>query len=324
METTPTSRTVLHWRRHAFPIHWEREFGRNGPLMLEVGFGDGRFTVQSAQLEPELNIVGLEVSTASLMRAKKRVEHLGLNNIRLAKANAFFAIRHLFAPESLAVIIVNFPDPWPKEKHTKHRLLQHRFFTVAATRLVPGGEIRLATDHPEYLAFAESEALASGLFATSAPEPPQRVFETKYALKWRDQGKPLYYRVFTKTAHPTEVYPPLQRSETMPHSILTGSAPTIPAFDKLVFDAGGGHVIVHEAATVNTEHTRVLFRVSVDEPDLHQQLLIVLQERKSGEFIVRLEPFGDPVITKAVRGAIGAITDWLATQAGVTAAARHY
>ena len=292
--------------------------------MLEVGFGDGRFTVQSAALQPELNIVGLEVSTASLMHAKKRIDNAGTTSIRLAKANAFFAIRHLFAPESLSVIIVNFPDPWPKEKHTKNRLLQDRFFQMAATRLVPGGEIRLATDHPEYLAFAESEARGTGIFSVDAPEPPQRVFETKYALKWRDQGKPLYYRVFTKTGTPNQDYPPLQRSETMPHSILAGATPTIPAFDKLVFDSADGHVIVHEAALAQTEHTRVLFRVSVDEPDLHQQLLIVLQERSSGEYIVRLEPFGDPVITKAVRGAIGALTDWLAEHTEITATARHY
>lgn len=110
----------------------------------------------------------------------------------------------------------------------------------------------------------------------------------------------------------------------MPHSILTGATPSIPAFDKLVFDSADGHVIVHEAATANTGHTRVLFRVSVDEPDLHQQLLIVLQERKSGEYIVRLEPFGDPVITKAVRGAIGALTDWLSAHTEIAVTARHY
>lgn len=317
---------VVPWRSGPFPRTWDNDFGRNGSLLVEIGFGNGIFTTQLAQQQPDLNIVGLEVATSSLVRTKKSVQNQALQNIRLMKVDAFFAIQHLFAPESIDTIIVNFPDPWPKEKHTKHRLLQNRFYQVAASRLVPDGEIRLATDHPEYLAFAEAEARASGLFTVTAPEPPTLAFNTKYAKRWKEEGKPLHYRVFVKARNPQETYPPLQRSETMPHATLTGPHPTLPSFDKLVARTGRAEetVIVHEAATVDTPKTRVLFRVSVDEQDLHQQILVVLQERATEEYIVRLEPFGDPVITPAVRAAIGTVTDWLRDSAGLHVTARHY
>lgn len=317
---------VVPWRSGPFPRNWADDFGRNGPLLLEIGFGNGVFTTQLAQQRPDLNIVGLEVATSSLVRTKKSVQNAAIPNIRLMKVDAFFGIQHLFGPETLDTIIVNFPDPWPKEKHTKHRLLQDRFYQVAATRLVPGGEIRLATDHPEYLSFAEEEARASGVFEVTSPEPPELAFNTKYAKRWKEEGKPLFYRVFVKTGTPTESYPPLQRSETMPHATLTGPQPTLPSFDKLVARTGNAAdtVIVHEAATVDSPKTRVLFRVSVDEQDLHQQVLVVLQEREQDEYIVRLEPFGDPVITPAVRAAIGTVTDWLEEEAGLSVTARHY
>lgn len=323
---------LLPWRRLPFPVPWEQVFGADRPLHLEVGFGDGRFTVRRALDEPHQDFVGLEISSVSVQRARARVAREGAENVRLMKVGANFAVQHLFGPGSLASIVVNFPDPWPKERHVENRLLQRSFFRLAATRLAPAGEIRLATDHPEYLAFARSESEASHVFEQIEAEPPAAVFETKYALKWRAQGKPLYYQIFRKREEPTETFPPLERPTIMPHALLKGSVPSDIPFEKRVAPYAGGHVILHEVAASLADESdeatragqRLLVRVTVDEPDIRQQLLVVVQQRTPTEAIVRIEPFGDPIITKAVRGAVHLTTEWLLDQTDMALQARNY
>ena len=320
-------RAYVAWRRAPFPVDWPQAFGRAAPLHLEVGFGDGRFTVRRALEAPHEDYVGLEVSTVSVQRALARIRRQRVGNVRVAKVGAAVALRQLFAPHGLQSITVNFPDPWPKERHERHRLLRRPFFAMAASRLVAGGEIRLATDHPEYLAFARDEGRADGRYELVDGTPPAAVFETKYALKWREQGKPLFYQVF-RLDRPSDVHPShLEALATMPHAFLKGTFPDpdrLPSDAKRVEAYADAHVIVHEGAQVLGGRDRWLFRVTVDEADLTQQLLVVAQRRESGAVIVRLERFGDPLITPAVRGAVHAVAEWLVEHAGFEVTERNY
>jgi len=349
-ERAPLS-PLLPWRTRPFPVDWSAEFGRSGDLHLEIGFGDGRYTVRRAADEPEADFVGLEISSASVQRALKRVRREGARNVRLAKAGAQFALRHLFAEHALTGIVVNFPDPWPKERHADRRLLQRSFFDLAASRLRHGGAVRLATDHPEYLAFALAEAEASGSFEARPTTPPDAVFETKYALKWKAQGKALHYVEFRYDGSPTQDFPHLERPTAMPHALFTGTLPPAAPFAKVVLPYGAGHVILHEvarsfgplgsdaserahtpaeaaavAAPNEGEATRPRWwvRASVDEPDIRQHLLVLVQQRSEHEVIVRLEPFGDPIITPTVRGAVHAVSEWLAAATTLQLRARNY
>lgn len=316
---------LLAWRQLPFPAAWDEEFGAAGPLLLEVGFGDGRFTERLARERAEARVVGLEVSSGSLQRALRRLKRAGLGNVRLAKVGAQFALRQLFAAASLEAVNVNFPDPWPKERHVGRRLLQRSFFELAAARLQPGGEIRFATDHPDYLDFALREAAASGLYDALSPTPPAAVFETKYALKWRAQGIALNYVVFRRNDAAAPVAAHLERPKTMPHALFTGSLPDEAALEKVVIEYQGGHVILHDAAKVmGSARPAWLIRASVDEDDLKQQLLVLVAEREPGEVIVRLEPFGDPIITPVARGAVHAASQWLEAHTALTAKARNY
>lgn len=317
----------LLWRQHAFPITWSQVFAREAPLHLEVGFGDGRFTVRRALEHPDQSFVALEISTVSISRVLNKLKKSDIQNVRVLKLGAQFAVRHLFAPASLDSITVNFPDPWPKDKHVHHRLLQRRFFELASNRLKIGGTIALATDHPEYLAFAQQEALVSGVFELKGDTPPPAVFETKYALKWKLQGKPLFYQVFLNRGSSFN-FPFIERSD-MPHALLRGQLPQQITFTKQVVPYAEGHVIVHEvlkslAAEDQLEEGRWLFRVTIDEPDLKQQVLIVVKRRQDDEYIVRFEPFGDPVLTATARGAVHAVTEWLLTLPGIHLKARNY
>ncbi len=326
LDTEPSG-PLLPWRRYPFPIDWDAQFGSEGPLHLEVGFGDGRYTVRRAKDEPEGQFVGLEISSASLQRALRKVRAERLNNVRLLKIGATFAVRHLFAPHSLQTVTVNFPDPWPKARHENNRLLRAPFFELASSRLQPGGKILLATDHPDYLAFARTEAEKTGLYALYETEPPAAVFETKYALKWKAQGKPLHYQVFEYRGGETPLHPPLERVETMPHALLNGTLPaSFDKFEKQVVSYAAGHVILHEVlrGVGSDEGERLLVRATVDEPDLKQGLLVVVGRREGDELIVRLEPFGDPVITPTARGAVHAVTEWLLTLPEIEVKKRAY
>ncbi|HEX7004382.1 MAG TPA: tRNA (guanosine(46)-N7)-methyltransferase TrmB [Trueperaceae bacterium] len=325
-EVQALPQTLLPWRRLPFPAPWDEIFGSRSPLHLEIGFGDGRYTARRALANPEERFVGLEISTASVMRAVRRMKRDGARNVRLLKVGAQFAVRHLFEPASLSSITVNFPDPWPKERHEKNRLLNRRFLRLAASRLCTGGELLLATDHPDYLEFSRSEARQTGLFDLEARDPPAAVFETKYALKWREQGKPLYYQAFLLRPGPVPEFPILERPAQMPHALLTGTPPVEPQFSKRALEYGDGHVILHEVVrSLSSElPERLLVRVTVDEPDLKQQLLVAVQRRDGGELIVRLEPFGDPIITKTARGAVHGVTEWLLEQPGVRVLERNY
>ncbi len=326
-EHQPAASPLLAWRRLPFPTDWGQAFNVAGPLVVEVGFGDGRFTVRRALAEPESRFVGLEVSSGSLQRALRRVQRAGVTNVRLMKAGAHVALRQLFAPGSVDALVVNFPCPWPKERHARHRLLQRSFFELAAERVKEGGEVRLATDHPDYLEFALSEAQLSGLFEATWPEAPADVFETKYALKWREQGKPLHYVVFRRNSAAAPMTPTWERPETMPHALLRGRLPKAATFEKRVLRYADGHVILHELAQVlggEDGADRWLVRSTVEEPDLRQQLLVVAQQRAPEEVIVRLETFGDPLITPTTRGTVHAVTDWLEGATDLEVTARNY
>lgn len=329
---------ILPWRQKDFPIRWGEEFANDAPLHLEVGFGDGRFTLRRALEHPNENFVALEISTTSISRLLHKLRKAKIENVRMLKLGAQFAVKHLFAASSLESITVNFPDPWPKDKHVDHRLLQRSFYYVAANRLRTGGTIRLATDHPEYLAFAKEEAVSSNVFTLRDDVAPEAVFATKYALKWKAQGKPLYYQTFESLgsdAPATDIYPLNSERSCMPHALLTGQLPKNPEFTKQVMPYEDGYVIVHELlqslgsdndedASDTHSKERWLFRVTIDEPDLKQQVLIIAKRREDDEYIVRFEPFGDPVLTKAARGAVHAVTEWLLSFPSLHLKARNY
>lgn len=316
---------LVTWRAGPFPLDFEAVLGSAGPLHLEVGFGDGRYTSRRALEHPGERFVGIELSGVSVLRALRRMRRERVANVALLKGDARFILRHAFAPGALHSITVNFPDPWPKGRHEDNRLLNRGFFALAASRLVPGGRVLLATDHPGYLEFAREEAAASGFFAPGAGDPPAAVFETKYALKWRAQGLGLHYQPFERTGRAPEEFPILERPDEMPHSLLRGELPRPETFEKRVLPWEGGHVILHEAALTAGEHGRWLVRATVDEPELRQQVLLVLQKRGPGdELIVRLESFGDPIVTPAVRGAVHAVTEWALEHPGVTLMDRRY
>lgn len=125
-------------------------YGREAPLGLEIGFGMGQALVDWAQQRPDWNLLGLEVYQPGLGSAMLGLERLGLDNVRLLECPAEAVLDQRLASESLDEARIFFPDPWPKKRHHKRRLLQPDFAALLASRLKPGGVVWVATDWEDY------------------------------------------------------------------------------------------------------------------------------------------------------------------------------
>ncbi len=311
--------------RLTIPTPPEHLFGRAGPLVMEVGFGDGWFLAHLARAHPAWNVLGAEVSVGSVTRAFKKIRREGFNNVRLYLGHARFVVRNVLPRRSLHRVYVNFPDPWPKQRHHERRLLRASFFRLLSTRLESGGALLLTTDHAAYFDFALAEARATGLFAVEQRPPPTATLQTKYARKWRAQDLTIRHVVFTKTAEADEPFAPtVETHEAMHHALLEGALPPIETFEKIVHRFKGGHVIVLEAFRAVGE-AGLVFVVRIEEEDLTQEVLVeVRPTRKAKEGVfVGIKPFGQPLVTRGTKEAVRAVTDWLEHQ-GMTLAGRFF
>lgn len=128
----------------------EAWFGRSAPLVLEIGCGTGVSTVAMAADEPDLDVIAVEVYRRGLAQLLTGVDHSGLTNVRLVRGDGVDVLEHLLAAGSLTAVRTFFPDPWPKVRHHKRRLLQPETMALIADRLRPGGILHTATDHADY------------------------------------------------------------------------------------------------------------------------------------------------------------------------------
>ncbi|MBF6127965.1 tRNA (guanosine(46)-N7)-methyltransferase TrmB [Nocardia brasiliensis] len=132
------------------PLDAAAWFGREAPLVIEIGCGTGTATAAMAQAEPHLNLIGIEVYQPGLAQLVQRIEREQIPNIRLLRGDAVDVLENMVADESLTGVRVFFPDPWPKARHHKRRLLQPATFTLIANKLKSGGVLHVATDHAGY------------------------------------------------------------------------------------------------------------------------------------------------------------------------------
>jgi tRNA (guanine-N7-)-methyltransferase len=151
-------------------------FQRPQPLHVEMGSGDGSFLVQYAALHPELNFIGVERLLGRLRKIDRKGQRAGLTNMRGVRIEAAYFLEFLLPKNSAAAIHIYFPDPWPKRKHHKHRLINTRFPELARAALAPGGIVYLRTDDADYFAQMTAVFEASPLFvAVPTPAPLSEV-----------------------------------------------------------------------------------------------------------------------------------------------------
>lgn len=132
------------------PLNLPELFGRDAPVTLEIGFGNGEAMATMAAAAPDLNFIGIEVHRPGVGHLLLKVEEAGLTNVRALNHDAVEVVRDCIAPASLARVLVWFADPWPKKKHHKRRIIQPAFVELLRTRLQAGGILHLATDWQNY------------------------------------------------------------------------------------------------------------------------------------------------------------------------------
>jgi tRNA (guanine-N7-)-methyltransferase len=132
------------------PVDTDAWFGRSAPVVLEIGCGTGVSTAAMAKEEPHIDVVAVEVYKRGLAQLLGAIDREQITNIRLIRGDGLDVLEHMFGAESLTGVRVFFPDPWPKARHHKRRLLQPGAVELIADRLRPGGVLHVATDHAGY------------------------------------------------------------------------------------------------------------------------------------------------------------------------------
>ena len=166
-------------------------FGRRAPLEVEIGSGKARFLIESARANPSHDFLGLERSLSYYRLCRVRLSRAALPNARILRADASLFVPAL-APRSVRAFHVSFPDPWPKKKQRKRRLLDGVFLELLADALEEGGLLRIQTDHPDYGAtlgpLLDSVRTLERAEWESAPALPP----THYEIKYRAEGRPIW------------------------------------------------------------------------------------------------------------------------------------
>ena len=152
METaTPAPPTLIHLPdSFVEQLDLEKLFPVRQPLEVELGSGDGSFLAQWAKLNPQTNFFGVERLLGRLRKLDRKGRRAGLENLRVMRIEASYFVEFLLPPASVSALHIYFPDPWPKRKHRKNRLVNEAFTEITAQSLVPGGIVYLRTDDLDY------------------------------------------------------------------------------------------------------------------------------------------------------------------------------
>ena len=183
-------------------------FGRRAPLVLEIGSGTGESTAVQAGAAPQMDHLAVEVFEPGLAQLLMRIDEAGLTNLRLLRGDAVELLNERVPPASLAGIRIYFPDPWPKRRHHKRRLVQPAFVALASSRLAPGGTLHLATDWADYAlqmrAVCAAERSLAPVESTPdgwTPRPPWRPL-TKFERRALTEGREVHDLIFHRLSTP--------------------------------------------------------------------------------------------------------------------------
>ena len=186
------------------PLDFAEAFGRKAPVVAEIGFGMGDTTARIAEANPGTDYLAIEVHGPGVGSLLRRMDETGLSNIRIIQHDAVDVLRDMVPEGSLAAIHVFFPDPWPKKRHHKRRLLQPAFVELAASRLARGGVLHVATDWRDYAEQVLAILCASASLANTckdfADRPAWRP-ETKFERRGLALGHGVWDLVFERRSN---------------------------------------------------------------------------------------------------------------------------
>jgi tRNA (guanine-N7-)-methyltransferase len=176
-------------------------FGNENRTALEIGFGEGDFLIEMAKRRWDWNFIGIEIKRKRFKKAVKRAEREKATNVRLLLMDAKIAVEEVFAEGTLSEIYMNFPDPWPKDRQKKHRIISPKFLHELSRIMKPMASLEIASDHRDYVSYIAEVFENMDIFRSEFESPayvnslPDRPF-TKYEMEFRERGRDIYYLRF--------------------------------------------------------------------------------------------------------------------------------
>ncbi|MBE0598754.1 MAG: tRNA (guanosine(46)-N7)-methyltransferase TrmB [Desulfuromonadales bacterium] len=174
-----------------------RLFGAERPLALEIGCGIGDFLIQMASRRPELNFLATDIYNKGCLKTCRKVEAAGLDNVRVVRLEARHLLEHHLSPGSLAAVFINCPDPWPKKRHRRRRLVNADFLALLRQFMAPGGELYFSSDFEDYTADVAAALATLPLWHNCHPLPYLPALESypisKYMRRFLDQGETIHF-----------------------------------------------------------------------------------------------------------------------------------
>jgi tRNA (guanine-N7-)-methyltransferase len=302
----------------AWPTDWAALFGREKPLILEIGFGRGAFLLHLAQTYPDHNIIGIEISNRCLTDVERMLARHGVTNARVVFSMAETALRHLFVPASLEQVHINFPDPWFKTRHSHRRLMQRDTLDALISRLKPGGALYLATDIREYAEMSADLLRETRGLVNTLPTPwgdvlPGRIV-TKYEATARREGRDCYYFVYRRDETPAP-HVPVTEESPMPHFVFSSPLTledveahyAAQPLDEL---QPAPDTYIHIMRLWRSGR-HLMFETHIREATIDQHMALVLSARDDGSYTVQMSTLGHPRPTEGVHHAVRALGAWL-------------
>ena len=178
------------------PLRLEELFAQPQPTELEIGCGDGGFLLEYAQRHPERNFLGVERLLGRVRKLSKRGQHAGLTNLRLLRIEARYVLDYLLPERAFSAVHIYFPDPWPKDKHARHRLIQPDFLPRIRRILAPGSVLYLRTDDPPYFEQMQETFRGAEAFAEESTPAVLSEITTEFERQWLAEGKRTHYAAY--------------------------------------------------------------------------------------------------------------------------------
>jgi tRNA (guanine-N7-)-methyltransferase len=197
-----TGNDLRVWPQEVRRSGWAKLFGLSAaaPLRLhvDVGFGDGAFLTELARRDPGRAVVGVDLSFKRVLKVARRLSRSDLPNVRLLGVDAAWAVREAFEEESVESFWINFPDPWPKRRHRRRRLIEPAFVRELSRRLMKGGSLHIVTDDPNYAAVIRSALEGEPLLENAQASTPdlrerRELPPTTFQSVWAAQHRPCFF-----------------------------------------------------------------------------------------------------------------------------------
>jgi tRNA (guanine-N7-)-methyltransferase len=297
-----TSPFISHYLERR-PLDWDKLFGRERPLDLEIGFGMGEFLYRHAQANSERNVIGIEQDWQRVKKTLRRIElqkGSSVQNIRVLLVDATVALERLFQTCSLDRVYCLFPCPWPKKAHVKHRLFSQEFLCLLNSRLKAKGEVQIVTDARPYQEWLLEQMQDTGFQVVARTIGPQ--FDTKYERKWYGLGQKEFYELLLIKAEHVQI--PQQEDVELRVYHVERFRPEAFEFH----DVAGATTVVCKEFLYDPAQRKAMTHLVVAERSITQHLWVIISPTAKGWNIAKAE--GQTVLpTQGVAEAIRCVYD---------------